>query len=135
MTEVSRAIRQIVKLRWIAITIFLLLILFGVSMLRNRVGPGVSGSPLLGNWTMPNPQGSDTTRILTLRDNGTLNSKDISDSSGAILQDSSASWWFENDTLILKKSWRTPEDRIPIKSLSNDKFRSGKIVYTRVSDN
>jgi hypothetical protein len=119
------------KLRWTACTVILVLFLFGVAALRNRIVADASASRLIGTWKTSNPQGAGTTRILTFRADGTLESKNISDLSGAILQQTSAKWWIEGRSLILRKSWNRPPDQIPISFVSNEEVTFGTMVYTR----
>jgi hypothetical protein len=125
------------KRLWIAAAIVVVVPLLVAVAVLSQPGADDSESaphPLVGTWTKANPQGPGTTRTLIFKSNGTVISRDIADSSGAILQDGKYSWRLENGTLVLRKSWRAAELRVPITRLSDQEFQSGDMIYSRVPD-
>lgn len=97
-------------------------------------GTGTSGKPLVGSWTLPQPQGPGTTRILIFRDDGRMRSVDFQDSSGAKLQDISGDWRVEDSTLVIQQRTTRfaillgnsfPEQRLPMILGTDKELRLG----------
>ena len=90
--------------------------------------------PLIGTWTLPNPQGPGTTRYNTFNADGTFVGKDYADATGAILQDLRASWRLEDNSLVLKFSRTAPGKSFQITAITSDELHIGGMIYKRVDE-
>jgi len=137
--------------RWLAFIVLLIALAFGVLHSRNRSVPLPPTSPLIGSWTMPNPQGPGTSRMLTIMSNGKFTSTDFSEESGESLQYVQATLRVEGQTIVFRKNRQgiaslldsipgmgPAEDRIPILSISEGELlvgnRDAPNTYTRTSN-
>ena len=133
--------------------LFFLFFVFSIGVLRTRSGTVLPSraSPLIGSWTMSNPQGPGTTRVLTFMRNGHITSMDFSDESGTKLQDISGAWHVEGQTLVYSEHRKgiaslmdyvpgiapLEVNQLPILSVSKDELllgnRDAPIRYKRTS--
>lgn len=66
-------------------------------------GPTSATDPLIGAWTLSDPQGPGTSRLLTFASDGSSESKDISESTGVVLQRLSGTWHRDGQTLVIRE--------------------------------